>query len=72
MVLDRGAPDSGSSDLTEFEVPVAETRIYHEELTAQEDLPTRWFRSRVELVGYARGWVREPAPTHSTMLYSMM
>ena len=29
LVLGHVAPDSGSSDLTKFEVPVADTRIYH-------------------------------------------
>ena len=68
MVLDHVAPDSGSSDLAEYEVPVVETGICHEELTTQEDMPTRWVRSCVELPS----WVPKPAPTHSTMLYSMM
>ena len=68
MVLDHVAPDCGSRDLTEFEVPVA---VCHEELTSQKDMPTTRVRSCVELLGYASGWVAEPAPTHSTILYSM-
>ena len=72
MVDDFVTPSFGSSDLAEFEVPMVETGICHEELTKQEDLPTRWVCSSVELLGYARGWVPGPAPTHSTTLYSMM
>ena len=72
MMVDFVAPGSGSNDLAEFEVPVAETGICHEELTTLEDPPTRWVRSYVELLGYARGSDLEPSPTHSTILYSMM
>ena len=72
MVVDSVATSSGSSDLAEFEAPMAETGIRHEEVTTPDDLPTRWVRSCVGLLGYARGWVPEPSPAHSTMLYSLM
>ena len=76
MVLDPVTLGFGPSDLAEFEVLVVETGIRHGGLTSSglcaDDPPTRWVRSCVELPGYARGWVPEPSPTHSTMLYTMM
>ena len=76
MALDPVTPGSGPGDLTEFEVPVVETGIRHEGLASSglcaDDPPARCVRSCVEVPGYARGWVPEPSPTHSTMLYTMM
>ena len=73
---DPVTPSFGSGDLTDFEVPVVETGIRHGGLASSglcaDNLPARWVRSCLELPGYARGWVLEPSPAHSTMLYTMM
>ena len=74
MALDRVTLGSRPGDLTGFEVPVVETGICHGASSGlcAGDPPTRRVRSCVELLGYARGWVLEPSPAHSTMLYTMM
>ena len=76
IALDPMTPRFGPSDLAEFEIPALETGIHHggpiSSGLCADDPPTQWVRSCVELPSYARSWVPEPSPTHSTVLYKMM
>ena len=68
------APRFGPNDLTEYEVQMEEVG-----LSNRDPAPSGpcvgdlwWVRNCVELLGYARGWVPLPSPSHSTVLHTMM